>query len=317
MPLVIVLRNYLSKLSFQDRGEEMTGELKINEIMLVILMMIGVACCIYFLIKGKKTAKVDGKITEFEKIALYASVCAMFLAQVTSAVGNYNVMTKAQQKTKEFFGSFNDGMVFDSSTKSFDYNDDTIVDKNEKSAIIPDELRLLVDNNPSIIFKEDIFLVEVSVRNVTEDERNNRESKEWLKSVNAEIGDIVEYQIHYKNNTSNHSENVMVNVFSPTNMDLVDDTTKLYSAENLDGLLYTDNNIDDDGINIGSYYPNADAYIRFREKIVDRNLVQGTNRLVLWGQVTNWIPEHEDDQGNFVDKKGETLQDNADVYVDK
>ena len=40
-----------------------------------------------------------------------------------------------------------------------------------------------------------------------------------------------------------------------------------------------------DGINIGSYESNNNAYLRFRARVVDDSLSVGENTLVNWGQI--------------------------------
>ena len=313
----IVTTSYAMRVGNRKEAYRMKN-LEINEIMLVILFAVGLICCIYFFVRGKKLAKKNER-TEFEKVALMASITAMFLAQLTSAAGNFNIMNNVKEISKTIRNVFQDKMLFNEPVRPTENNDGINSTKDtEIQKVSPEELRKIVENDYSIIFKDDIFLVDTTVRNVTADERNNIEKKEWTKSVDAEVGDIVEYQIHYRNTTMNQSQDVMARAVSPRNMDIIGNTTKLYTTKTPDGALLNNNNdIWDVGINIGSYYPNGDAYIRFREKVVDRNLVEGTNRLVLWGQVTNWIPEHEDDNGNTIEKKGETLQSNADVYVVK
>ena len=126
--------------------------------------------------------------------------------------------------------------------------------------------------------------------------------KTFKESVDANVGDTVEYQIYYKNTSSQHVDNVMVKDVLPNNMELVKGTTKLYNETNQNGLLYKDDTITTTGINIGSYGVGANAYIRFRAKVVDKSMVCGTNKLVNWGQVG-------------VGKT--TLQDNAFVMVKK
>lgn len=56
------------------------------------------------------------------------------------------------------------------------------------------------------------------------------------------------------------------------------------------------------GIGIGTYGPNANAYIRFRVRVVDVNLADGVTGLVNWSQVS---------------ANGVTLQDYATVRVTK
>ncbi len=146
------------------------------------------------------------------------------------------------------------------------------------------------------VYINNSYEVEKTVRKIGD------EDKTFKDTVDANIGDTVEYQIYYKNTTGQHVDNVMVKDVLPNNMELVEGTTKLYNATNPEGLLYTDNTITTTGINIGSYGADANAYIRFRAKVVDKSMICGTNKLVNWGQVG-------------VGKT--TLQDNAFVMVKK
>ena len=54
-----------------------------------------------------------------------------------------------------------------------------------------------------------------------------------------------------------------------------------------------------------------DKDIRYRTIVTDKDLVPGTNRLVMWTKISNWFT---DKNGN---NRGEALQDSADVYVEK
>ena len=85
-------------------------------------------------------------------------------------------------------------------------------------------------------------------------------------------------------------------------MEYIAGTTKLYNASNPNGIINTNDTITTTGINIGGYAAGANAYIRFRAKVVDKSMACGTNKLVNWGQVG----------------VGQTtLQDNAFVMVEK
>ncbi|MCL1839991.1 hypothetical protein FWF89_03300 [Candidatus Saccharibacteria bacterium] len=120
------------------------------------------------------------------------------------------------------------------------------------------------------------FLVEKTVRKDGD--------KEWVESVNANVGDIVNYQIHYRNLGTVNSTNVMVKDILPKNMDYIAGTTVLYNTNNPNGLKISDN-ITTVGVNIGGYNPNGDAYVRFSAKVVDRDLACGANSLTNWGQI--------------------------------
>ena len=145
------------------------------------------------------------------------------------------------------------------------------------------------------VYLDDSYEVEKTVRNVTNEE------KSFNDTTNAKVGDTVEYQIHYKNTSTENVENVMVKDLLPENMEYIAGSTKLYNTTNRDGIVAEDT-ITTTGINIGGYSANGDAYIRFRAKVVDKSMACGSNKLVNWGQVG-------------VGKT--TLQDNAFVMVEK
>ena len=140
------------------------------------------------------------------------------------------------------------------------------------------------------------YKVDKTVRNVTNGE------KSFSDSVDAKLGDIVEYQIYFENTNDEHMSNVMVRDVLPNNMEYIPGTTKLYNSTNPNGITNTDDTITTTGINIGGYDPTGNAYIRFRAKVVDKSMVCGTNKLVNWGQV------------GFGQN---TIQDNAFVMVKK
>ncbi len=140
------------------------------------------------------------------------------------------------------------------------------------------------------------FKVEKTVRNVTNGE------KTFSDTVDAKVGDIVEYQIYFENISGQHMDDVVVRDLLPNNMEYIDGSTKLYNQAHQQGAINNNDTIPSTGINIGSYDDGANAYIRFRAVVVDKSMVCGTNKLVNWGQVG-------------VGKT--TIQDNAFVMVKK
>lgn len=140
------------------------------------------------------------------------------------------------------------------------------------------------------------YKVDKTVRNVTNGEKSVSDS------VDAKVGDIVEYQIYFENTNDESLNDVVVRDLLPNNMEYIPGTTKLYNGSNPNGTINTDDTITTTGINIGNYAPGSNAYIRFRAKVVDKSMICGTNKLVNWGQIgvgTN------------------TIQDNAFVMVKK
>lgn len=129
------------------------------------------------------------------------------------------------------------------------------------------------------VFLNNSYTVDKTVRRIGDTD------KTYKDSVEANIGDTVEYQIYYHNTSSQHVDNVMVKDILPNNMEYIAGSTKLYNSTNPNGITNSDDTITTTGINIGGYDADGDAYIRFRAKVVDKSMVCGTNKLVNWGQV--------------------------------
>ena len=140
------------------------------------------------------------------------------------------------------------------------------------------------------------YKVDKTVRNVTNGE------KTFVDSVDAKVGDIVEYQIYFENTGDEALPNVVVRDLLPENMEYIEGTTKVYNTNHPEGATFQDETITTTGVNIGNYDAKSNAYIRFRAKVVDKSMICGNNKLVNWGQIgagTN------------------TIQDNAFVMVKK
>ena len=285
---------------------------------LIVLLTTGVILCLIFLCLGIRSWK---NASRFERIAFIAAIVALFLSQITSAVSNYNIMEHLKTRLETMGMSFDDGsnpetdnieenpIGLESSETGEGADAETGVGSDSSSDT--NSIEQFVSDHPDIIFKNDVFIIELKVRNVTADEKNSfREWKDW---VDAEIGDEIEYQIEYRNTTSNSSGGVIVKVSPPPGMEYVSGSTKLYNSSHPDGITINSDSIaSEQGFNIGGYNVNANAYIRFRTKVVDEKLVYGTNRLVMWSKIIN---RYKDDEGE--EFKREALLDSADVYVEK
>ena len=117
--------------------------------------------------------------------------------------------------------------------------------------------------------------------------------KEWSDSVNAGIGDQVEFQIEYNNTGTETQTNVMIRDVLPGNLKYVANTTKLYNMSYPNwATLSPDGDIVTRGVNIGSYLGSEDgqnggnAFIRFTAEVVDTDLEDGRNMLVNWGRLS-------------------------------
>lgn len=147
---------------------------------------------------------------------------------------------------------------------------------------------------------DDEFSVEQKVRVV------GSENKEFKYAVNANIGDIVEIQLQYKNISNESHKQVAVRDILPSSLEYIEGSTKLYNADCPDGAVAKQDTIaTDEGVNIGNYAAGANAYVRFRAKVVDDTMADGVNEL------TNWIQVQAGADKQFI------IQDYATVYVTK
>ena len=135
-------------------------------------------------------------------------------------------------------------------------------------------------------------------------------TKEWSESVNAKIGDEVEYQIKYVNLLADQVNNVMIRDILPTNVEYVQNSTYLFNSQYQDGVLLKDNTVTTSGINIGSYTAKGNAYVRFTGKVVNKTLACGGNQLVNWANATVNGAVYKDDASVMVDRDDETCHIN-------
>ncbi|MBR2839846.1 DUF11 domain-containing protein [Candidatus Saccharibacteria bacterium] len=139
-------------------------------------------------------------------------------------------------------------------------------------------------------------------------------TKTWNESVEAKVGDEVEYQIEYVNLLSESVKNVMVRDVLPTNVEYVQNSTILYNANHKDGIAMKENTLTTTGVNIGDYAAKSNAFVRFTGKVVDKSMACGSNQLVNWasatvsgGAVKNAV--YKDDASVFVNKNDDSCKD--------
>ncbi len=107
----------------------------------------------------------------------------------------------------------------------------------------------------------------------------------WSKSVTANPGQQVDYQIGYDNVGTNAQQNVLVKDQLPAGVVYNQNTTTLKNGTNPngDGLKLTSNElVTNTGVNIGNYNANTNAYVRFTATLPgnDQLPVCGMNTLV-------------------------------------
>ena len=127
-------------------------------------------------------------------------------------------------------------------------------------------------------------------------------TEEWTKSVDASVGDTLEFSVYYTNVSGVNVENVMLKVSLPDNMEYINGSTILIKKGLLLGARNNEDSILDTGVNIGNFDVNEDACIIYSATVIDKSLVKGLNRLISWSKISSL---------------GIANQDNVDIYVNK
>lgn len=127
-------------------------------------------------------------------------------------------------------------------------------------------------------------------------------TEEWTKSVDASVGDTLEFSIYYTNVSAVNVENVMLKVSLPDNMEYINGSTILIKKGLLLGARNNEDSICDKGVNIGDFDVNEDACVIYSATVIDKSLAKGLNRLISWSKISSL---------------GIANQDNADTYVNK
>lgn len=124
----------------------------------------------------------------------------------------------------------------------------------------------------------------------------------FAESVEAKVGDEVEFQIEYVNLLQEEVKNVMIRDALPNNMEYVENSTYLYNSNHQNGILLPENTITTTGLNIGGYKSKGNAFIRFTAKVVDKSMACGNNQLVNWAASTVASKTTKDDASVMVYK---------------
>lgn len=127
-------------------------------------------------------------------------------------------------------------------------------------------------------------------------------TEEWTKSVDASVGDTLEFSIYYTNVSAVNVENVMLKVSLPDNMEYINGSTILIKKGLLLGARNNEDSILDTGVNIGDFDVDEDACVIYSATVIDKSLAKGLNRLISWSKISSL---------------GIANQDNADTYVNK
>ncbi len=123
------------------------------------------------------------------------------------------------------------------------------------------------------------FMTEKKVRIVGDTD------KTWKKTVNAKVGDKVEFLIQYKNTSDLRQAGVTIKDTMPSNLRFIEDSIKIKNSSHPKGDKIVDDYLVTTGLRIGNYDPGENAYLTFTAEVVDEDLAEGSNTLVNWVQV--------------------------------
>lgn len=123
---------------------------------------------------------------------------------------------------------------------------------------------------------------------------------EWKESVNAKIGDTVEYQIKYQNTGETVQNNVVIKDFLPKGLSYIKGSTYLKNGNNPTPKNVSDNLMTAGGINIGGYNPGAAGYLKFSAKVTGSNLAECGNSTLINKEQTIVDGGYIEDTANVV-----------------
>ena len=99
-------------------------------------------------------------------------------------------------------------------------------------------------------------------------------TEEWTKSVDASVGDTLEFSVYYTNVSAVNVENVMLNISLPDNMEYTNGSTILIKKGLLPGARNNEDSICDKGVNIGDFDVNEDACVIYSATVIDKSLLK-------------------------------------------
>lgn len=127
----------------------------------------------------------------------------------------------------------------------------------------------------------------------------------WSESVAVKHGDMVDYQIEYKNTGTTEQTDVVVKDVLPAGVQYVPGSTYVKNSANPNGKLINDDLVTSKGVNIGTYSPGANAFLKFSAKVTatDSQLKCGPNTLKNVATVYTKNGSKYDDANVTVDKE--------------
>ncbi len=111
------------------------------------------------------------------------------------------------------------------------------------------------------------------------------ENTAWEDSVEATVGDRVEFQIQYANVSNEDQLSVAAANALPDGLRYIDGSTRITNSKYPDSAPINEDTLTTDGFLIGSYGPGADAILTFTAEVTGDNLYEGINELESTGQI--------------------------------
>ena len=117
--------------------------------------------------------------------------------------------------------------------------------------------------------------------------------KNWSECIDAKVGDKIEFQIEYTNTSSERQDGVAIKDILPANLRYIEGSTKIKNANYPNGKTISEGYLITDGLEIGSYNPDSNAYLMFTAEVVDDDLSEGLNTIenIVSGGIENVIIE--------------------------
>lgn len=111
------------------------------------------------------------------------------------------------------------------------------------------------------------------------------ENTAWEDSVEATVGDRVEFQIQYANVSNEDQLSVAAANALSDGLRYIDGSTRITNSKYPDSAPINEDTLTTDGFLIGSYGPGADAILTFTAEVTGDNLYEGVNELESIGQI--------------------------------
>ncbi|MCL1995128.1 MAG: hypothetical protein FWG63_02890 [Defluviitaleaceae bacterium] len=129
--------------------------------------------------------------------------------------------------------------------------------------------------------------------------QNGEDASAWADEVNAEIGDILNFRLVYTQIGNVTNPDVILLTDIPAGLEFIPGSTRISNASNpkhssvAPELDTAENNITNNGLNIGRYRNNANAVITFSARVVDSAYFSESNENILVSTATAIVDQED------------------------